>query len=511
VVVSPTAAFGLARDVNGTDTDQASDWHAAPTTLGCQNHPAPQPHTIFAANDADLVKFQATAGQRYGFEARCEFSATDAKLEVLSPGGAVIASNDNSDVSVRDARVDFLAPTTGTYYVRATHVGTDTDWGEYMLLGFARPGTTACPPPGGLTATADHASDVQDHVTLNWSNGAAYDSVHVYRNGTIVGAAAGNVTSWQFYEARGVYEYGVSGKTGDCGETAIATDHEFAGRVNCSATDGFEDGTAALWVKDMLGWGVTPVANTGNWAFTDSPAGLYKGCPTGASGCKNEAIATFGVPSDVRIPVGATLEWDQICITEHCEPEACDRCLVEVSDDGGGNWATLASYDAASDPAWTDMVATPDDYRHASLDLSAYVNKRILVRFRLESDSNLEYDGWYVDNVAVTACPTVGVEPGEATVTYALPSAPNPLVRGGHATFQYAVGGGDAGKAISYELHNVAGRLVRVIDSGVKAVGTHAATWNGTDSHGAPVPPGVYYAKFRVGGFEKTTKVVVIG
>ena len=54
-------------------------------------------------------------------------------------------------------------------------------------------------------------------------------------------------------------------------------------------------------------------------------------------------------------------------------------------------------------------------------------------------------------------------------------------------------------------------RLVRVLDSGVKPAGRHTATWNGTDTRGVPVPPGVYYAKFRVGGFEKTTKVVVIG
>jgi len=84
-------------------------------------------------------------------------------------------------------------------------------------------------------------------------------------------------------------------------------------------------------------------------------------------------------------------------------------------------------------------------------------------------------------------------------------------VRGDRANFQYAIGADAAGKAMSYELHNVAGRLVRVLDSGVKPAGRHTATWNGTDTRGVPVPPGVYYAKFRVGGFEKTTRVVVIG
>ncbi len=508
---SPQAPNGLARDVSGTDLDLASDWHSAGTTLGCQNHPSPVAHTIYDVGDQDVVSFAATAGSRYGFEARCEFSASDARLEVLSPGGAIIASNDNSDLSVRDARVDFLAPTTGTYYVRATHVGTDTDWAEFNLLAFARPFSSACAGPGGLSATADHASVVQVHVVLSWSNGAVYDSIHVYRNGTIVGAVPGYITSYQLYENRGLYRYGVSGESVECGESAIAEDSEFAGVVSCAAADGFEDGSASLWLKESLGWGVTPFAKTGSWAFTDSPVGVYKGCPAGASGCKNNAIATFGVPSDIYLPVGATLEWDQICITEHCSPEACDRCLVEISDDGGASWITLASYDEASDPAWSDRVADPGDWRHASLDLSAYKNKRVLVRFRLESDANLEFDGWYVDNVSVQGCTPVGIEPTPSLITFVAPPAPNPLVRGGRATFEYAIGSDVAGSPVTFELHNVAGRLVRVLETGVKAAGPHRTTWNGTDSRGAPVPPGVYYAKFRVGAFEKTTKVVVIG
>src|SRR6185369_7871837 len=110
----------------------------------------------------------------------------------------------------------------------------------------------------------------------------------------------------------------------------------------CTAADDFEDGSASLWVKESLGWGVTPFAKTGTWAFTDSPVGTYHGCPTGASGCKNNAIAVFAVPANVHAAGYATLEFDHICITEHCEPEACDRGLVEVSDDGGGSWTTLA-------------------------------------------------------------------------------------------------------------------------------------------------------------------------
>jgi hypothetical protein len=510
---SPTAPNGLGRNVGGTDTDQASDWHSGGGTLGCQNHPSPQAHTIFDVGDADVVAFSAVAGQRYGFEARCDFSASDAKLDVLTGQGVVVATNDNSDVSVRDARVDFLATSTGIYYVRATHVGPNTDWAEYGLLAFARPATTACPGPGALAATADHATNTQDRIVLTWSNAGAYDSVLVYRDGAKIASVNGAATTFQDHRDRGLYKYEVSGTSGACGETAHAADYEFAGTIDCLAADDFESGNANLWIKDGSTWGVTPFAQSGTWAFTDSPAGTYRGCPTGASGCKNNAIAIFAVPADVVLPGYSTLEFDQICITEHCSPAPCDRGLVEISSDGGNSWTILAAYDMASDPAWSDMVANPEDWRHASLDLSAYHGQRVQVRFRLESDANLEFDGWYLDNVAIQGCPPVGVTPS-TSVTFVSPVAPNPLVRGGNATFDYALGadltaGGSA--QVSLSLHNVAGRLVRVLESGMKSAGPHRVTWNGTDSRGVPVPPGVYYAKFRVGSFLKTSKVVVIG
>jgi hypothetical protein len=511
---SPVAPFGLARDVAGTDTDGAADFAARGTTLGAQNHPAPEGHTVFATGDADVIAFEAVAGQRYGIEARSEFSASDARVEILSPGGAVLAFNDDSDVSVRHARVDFVAGESATYYARVTHVGQDTDWGEYDLMAFARPPAGACAAPGGLTASADHNANVLDRVVLQWANAAAYDSVRVYRDGVLRATLPPGATSFEDFVDRGLYEWEVSGLAGACGETARVSDWEFAGTVECASGDTFEDGSAELWITEGSTWGVTPFAKSGTWGFTDSPVGLYRGCTTGTvtEACKENAIAVFSVPADVILPGYAVLEFDHICITE----ATFDFGLVEITKDGGATWTTLAAYDQASDPAWGDNVAHPDDWRHVSIDLSAYAGERIMIRLRLESDTNLEFDGWYVDDLRILACPPVDVDPlaGSPQSTHLATAAPNPLVRGGHATLAYAVGSDVAAAGpvdVSLALYDVRGREVRTLVHEAKAAGRYTATWDATDDRGRAVPAGVYYARFRAGAAVKTTRLVIVG
>jgi hypothetical protein len=510
---TPPAPFTLGRDVNGTDTDSASDWTGRPSSLGSVNPPAPLERTIFDVGDDDVVSFATIAGKRYGVEARSGYSASDARLELLSPAGVVIASNDDADVSVRDARVDFLAPTSGVYYARVTHAGTDTDWAEYTLFAFQRPGTVTCAAPGGLTASADHASDVSDRVVLAWANGVPYDSVRVYRDGSRIATLAGGSASYEDFVARGLYLYEVSGVAGGCGETGLARDYEFAGVIGCQPADDFESGEAERWITDGSSWGVTPLAESGSWAFTDSPLGLYSGCPTGESGCKNQAIAIFGEPADVPPSSSATLEFEHICITEHCAPEPCDRGIVEVSGDGGASWTALASYDEASDPRWADRVAQPGDWRHESLDLSAFSGQRVLVRFRLESDANLEFDGWYVDRVRIAGCAAVAVDPGpwSPVRTELRLAAANPMRRGETTALELAIGS-DAGSGpveVALTLHDVTGRMVRALHHGNAAPGTTRITWNGTDGRGWPVTPGVYYARLRAGAQLRTTKLVI--
>jgi hypothetical protein len=501
LVAPPTNELHLARDVNGTDTDAASDWTYQSSTLASVNDLVSETRTIFGTGDADLFKFVATAGTRYGFEAHGPYSATDPKIELLSSTGVVLGSSDNADPGVRDARFDFFAGNSDTYYLRVSHVGADTDWGEYDLIALQHPPSSSLQAPTGVSANAAHSSDTSDPVSIQWLNSSVYDSVKVFRDSAQVAVLAGNASSFSENVPRGLYRYEVSGKRGTT-ETARTSNFEFAGLVTCHAEDDFESGAAAYWVTDGSTWGTTPIAAGGTFGFTDSPAGTYLGCPTGASGCHREAIAMFGVPA--LLPSGSSLEFDQICCTE----DNFDFGIVEVSGDDGGTWTELARYDQGDDPGWADGVGDPTDYRHTSLDLAAFANQTVLVRFRLESDSNLEFDGWYLDNVHVNdanCTPVVSVLPGSgpSQLRFARTSA-NP----GRGAMRFAFALPRSEEKVDVVVYDVSGRELRHDRLGAKAAGEYSWTWTGRDDEGHAVASGVYFARLVAGARTITQKSI---
>src|SRR5262245_6724097 len=449
----PSNTLHLARDINGTDTDAASDWSYQSGSLASANYTNPLTRTSFGAGAPDLRSVQATLGTRYGLDARGPYSATDPQIELLSPTGTALGVNNNSDPGIRDARLEFFAGSTGTYYLRVTHVGTNTDWGEYELVGFQRPPSSSLQGPAGLNASAAHQSDTADPVTVQWLNASTYDSVKVYRDSTLIATLAGSPSSYNDQVPRGLYLYEVLGKKAGT-ETARAAGYEFAGLVTCHAEEDFESISVPNWTFEGGTWGPTPISAGGNWAFTDSPAGTYTGCLTGATGCTKNATATFGVP--VRLPAGSSLEYDQICDTE----DNFDYCIVEVSADRGISWDELARFDMGSDPAWGTGVGDPSAYRHASLSLGAYANQLVLVRFRLQSDANLEYDGWYLDNIQINdanCTPVVAVQPPGAPEFRLMAPTPNP----GFGTMRFAFALPREEALVEFRVFDALGRQVR--------------------------------------------------
>ncbi|MEO5617846.1 MAG: FlgD immunoglobulin-like domain containing protein, partial [Candidatus Eisenbacteria bacterium] len=391
------------------------------------------------------------------------------------------------------------------------HVGAETDYAEYHLLAFMRPASSVLLPPGGLSATAANSSDNDDAVHLQWVNASAYDSVRVYRGGTLVTTLAGSSDQFDDAADRGLYRYEVSGVI-EGTESSRAADDEFAGVLSCNTTDGFESGNANLWIREDSApgshWDVVPgFAEDGTYSFSDSPPGVpYRGSPAGGN---VNAIAVFAVPT--RLQGLSRLMFDQICITEN----DFDYGIVEISNDDGLSWNELARYDQGDDPGWLDNAADPTDWRPVDLDLAAYNGQEVLIRFRLQSDANLEFDGWYVDNVRVTGCAALAVIPdfaGSTAVTFAAQPAPNPVVSG-TTLFQYAIGSDIAATGsvpVSFTLHDMMGRKIRTLVSEAQGVGRYRVQWNAADDDGRHVAPGVYYANLRAGKLTKSVKVAVI-
>lgn len=71
--------------------------------------------------------------------------------------------------------------------------------------------------------------------------------------------------------------------------------------------------------------------------------------------------------------------------------------FAEVGVLANGTFTTLAS----SDPAKGGLLSNTDGFAEVTLDLSAFAGQRIQIVFQFTSDSIFNFEGWYVDDIAV--------------------------------------------------------------------------------------------------------------
>lgn len=88
----------------------------------------------------------------------------------------------------------------------------------------------------------------------------------------------------------------------------------------------------------------------------------------------------------------------------------------------------------------------------------------------------------------------------------ALAAGPVPSRRGETVSVRFTLA--RAGRA-RVALHDVSGRLVRVLADGAREAGTHAERWDGRDRGGRPVPPGLYFARAQAAGRAAFARIVV--
>ncbi|HXJ67291.1 MAG TPA: FlgD immunoglobulin-like domain containing protein, partial [Verrucomicrobiae bacterium] len=101
-----------------------------------------------------------------------------------------------------------------------------------------------------------------------------------------------------------------------------------------------------------------------------------------------------------------------------------------------------------------------------------------------------------VDSVEATA--NSGVDgPSVPRFTFAAPS-PNPS--SGVVFFHWSVPAELAESPAKLTLHDLAGRVVRTLESPAGATSARTATWDGRDASGGRLAPGLYVARLVVGG-----------
>jgi len=148
--------------------------------------------------------------------------------------------------------------------------------------------------------------------------------------------------------------------------------------------DNFESGVGN-WVTNGL-WGLTSSdAHSASQSATDSPGRFYTN--------HTDAALELGSSINLSAATAPVLTFYH----RHSLETGYDEATVEVSTNGGGSWVApaLATYTGNLEP-WT----------REQLDLGAYGGQSdVRVRFRLQTDSSIVKDGWYIDDVAAGEAP----------------------------------------------------------------------------------------------------------
>ncbi|RJP81326.1 MAG: T9SS C-terminal target domain-containing protein [Candidatus Zixiibacteriota bacterium] len=246
--------------------------------------------------------------------------------------------------------------------------------------------------------------------------------------------------------------------------------------------DDFE-GPLGPWIISG-NWGATAqYAVSGTHSLEDSPGTLYPP--------NTDTWAEWGQVWDLSVYTHATLSFFE----RHLLEEGHDWGRLEICADGGP-WEPLLQVTGIAS-GWTQREVPLDPY-------CAGQCQELRFRFRVTSDAQQQFHGWFIDDLEVMAELVVPVAPGKAAplpADYALGAAhPNPF--NPETVISYKL------KALNYvqlKVYDTAGREVRTLVDGWKEAGAHEVTLDGTG-----LASGVYLVRMEAGDFVQTRKVILL-
>jgi plastocyanin len=183
-------------------------------------------------------------------------------------------------------------------------------------------------------------------------------------------------------------------------------------------------------------------------------------------------MAAFFDPAFITIDPGDRIQWQNVSIVQHTSTSGLD-CLPD------GTWSSGIINPGASSAFITFNTPGTFDYYCRFHCLMGMTGEVVVNDLTGVGDARKSYH--LEQNYPNPFNPTT-------TIRYTLPE---------RSTVELAVFGVD-------------GKLVRVLESGAKPMGTFEAKWDGHDTSGRAVASGVYYYRLKAGSFTETKKMVLM-
>lgn len=262
--------------------------------------------------------------------------------------------------------------------------------------------------------------------------------------------------------------------------------------------DNAETGTAN-WTK---------TGNQTMWdtSFCDSWSGIKSFADSRYGNTKDNTNNQFTLTNTIDLTgkVNPRVEFAAKWAMERSGSTYYDYTRFQVSTDNGSTWTSLPgkyTVTAGSQPGWSGVRR----WVYESINLSAYVNKTVKLRFTMYTDAGTPGDGFYFDDFKVvdytnTATGISSVE-GEVPASYFLnQNYPNPFNPVTSIKFGIPKDG-----FVSVKIYDIQGREIRTLVSSDLKAGNYNA---GFDASG--LSSGIYYYKLVSGSYSETKKMILV-
>jgi len=190
--------------------------------------------------------------------------------------------------------------------------------------------------------------------------------------------------------------------------------------------------------------------------------------------------------------VGDTLEIEWIAT----DGSGVDSLSISYSTDAGGDYTLITSGEPNDSLYQWTVPATLSDsclIRITAFDPTLNIGSDISDSlFAIQQNTGVE-DEWEEED----GMPRL--------VNHLSQNRPNPF--NGTTTIAYSV------KERSYvelKIYDTMGRVVKVLETGIKAPGTHEVIWNGRNRENRAVTSGVYFCRMRIDKFSRTRKIIYL-
>jgi hypothetical protein len=245
-------------------------------------------------------------------------------------------------------------------------------------------------------------------------------------------------------------------------------------------------------LKDSAENGTTNFPTMTNWSIVTnkylSPTHSFKGI------CTNSGInQMISVPLNVSTYPAVYLSWYQKFALE----TGYDYGFVDVSSNNGTSWARIATFNGLDSSTW----------KLQSFNISSFVggSSNMLVRFRDSCDTNLNWDGWYVDNINVTAYQVAPMSAGNngalVPAKYELSqNYPNPFNPTTKINFALPKDG-----IVKITIFDLLGREVRTLVNESKTAGYYSVDFSSEN-----LSSGFYFYKMESASFVETKKMMLL-